>query len=74
MPQPDKPSFLFLATFILAIGLVSLFYPKLFWWLRIGRKAKDIPPVPAYLMMLRIGGGLTSAVALYLFYYIIYLV
>lgn len=70
MPQPDRIGFIIVALIILAIGLTSLLFPKVFWWLRIGRKAKDIPPVPAYLLVLRIGGALTCAVALYLFYYI----
>jgi|GEM_PF-2067441 hypothetical protein len=71
MPQPgDRIGFIILASIILIIGLISLFFPKVFWWLRIGRRAKDIPPVPAYLFVLRIGGALTCAVALYLFYYI----
>jgi hypothetical protein len=74
MPQPDRFGFTILASIILAIGLVSLFYPKLFWWLRIGRKAKDIPPIKAYILVLRTGGLLTCAVALYLFYYIFFLV
>lgn len=74
MPAPDKSSFTVLALFILAIGLVSLLYPKLFWWMRIGRKAKHIPPVTAYIVVLRIGGVLTCAVALYLLYYIYFLI
>lgn len=74
MPDSSKPSFLVLTFFILAIGLVAVFYPKLFWWMRIGRKAKDIPPIPAYIMVLRIGGVLTCAVAIYLLYYTFYLI
>lgn len=70
MPAAEKSSFLVLALFILAIGLLSLFYPKLFWWMRIGRKAKHIQPITAYIVVLRIGGVLTCAVALYLLYYI----
>ncbi|HPU02088.1 MAG: hypothetical protein GX890_09055 [Firmicutes bacterium] len=70
MQQPGGTGPVVLALIILAIGLVSLLSPKTFWWLRIGRKAKDIPPVPAYLMVLRIGGALTCAVAIYLLYYI----
>lgn len=44
MPQPgDRIGFIILASIILIIGLISLFFPKVFWWLRIGRRAKDIP-------------------------------
>ena len=74
MPQPEKFSFTILALFILAVGLLSFFYPRFFWWLRIGRKAKDIPPVTAYITVLRIGGGLTCVVALYLLYHILFIV
>ena len=56
----------------LLVGLMGLFYPQFFWWLRIGRKAKHpIPPIPAYIAVLRTGGVLTCAVALYLLYYIL---
>ncbi len=72
MATPDRLSFILLALFILAIGLVSLFYPRVFWWLRIGRRAKNIPPVAAYIAVLRVGGILTCAVALYLLYHIFY--
>jgi hypothetical protein len=45
-------------------GLVSVFYPRLFWWLRIGRKVKDAVPAPLYLATIRLGGVLLCAVAL----------
>ncbi len=75
MPQQsDKFGLMIMALIILAIGLVSIFYPQVFWWMRIGRKAKHISPVAAYIMVLRIGGVLTCGAALYLIYYIIYMV
>ena len=74
MPQPNKGGLIVLIILIFGIGLLSLFYPRLFWWLRIGRRDKDIAPVQSYILVLRIGGALTCAVALYLLYYIFYLI
>ncbi len=50
----------FFGMVVLAIGLVSVVYPRFFWNIGIGRKAKA-PPPRAYLVMLRIGGILACA-------------
>ena len=65
---PDiEKGLLFFGIFILAIGLVSVFYPRFFWYLRIGRKIKGAAPDRLYLNVLRIGGVLVCAVALLIF-------
>ncbi|HOL17850.1 MAG TPA: hypothetical protein PLY40_06150, partial [Bacillota bacterium] len=46
---------LYFGILVLATGLVSIVYPRFFWNIGVGRKAK-IPPPRAYLMMLRVGG------------------
>ena len=58
----DARGLLFFGIFVLLTGLVSIIYPRFFWNIGIGRKAR-IPPPPLYLTMLRTGGLLACAVA-----------
>jgi hypothetical protein len=62
-PVPgDARGLFFFGVLVLGTGLVSLIYPRFFWIIGIGRKAK-IPPPPMYLTMLRLGGVLACALA-----------
>jgi hypothetical protein len=63
-PEVSSGGLIFFAVVFFAIGLVSIFYPRLFWWLRVGRKLKDSSPGPLYLGTIRLGGVLVCAVAL----------
>ncbi len=58
----DPRGLFFFGALVLGAGLVSLVYPRLFWNIGIGRKAK-IPPPRLYLGMLRLGGVLACALA-----------
>lgn len=58
----DARGLFFFGVLVLGTGLISLIYPRLFWNIGIGRKAKIAPP-PLYLGMLRFGGVLACALA-----------
>lgn len=60
---------IFFSILLIAVGLTSIFYPKLFWYLRIGRKVKDVEPSPIYLWVLRLGGMLVIALGIFMIYY-----
>ncbi len=51
--------------FIVAIGLLSVVYPQMFWHLRVGRKIPGVPPNKLYLLVLRIGGLLVILLGIY---------
>ena len=66
---PDlKGTLFFFGLFMLAIGLLSIIYPRLFWYLRIGHKIKveGVSPGRLYLAVLRIGGILVCALAVWM--------
>lgn len=55
---------IFFGAIVLAVGLVSLFNPRFFWYLRIGRKLPPgTSPGRLYLNVLRFGGILACALA-----------
>jgi hypothetical protein len=56
--------------FIIAIGLSSVIYPQLFWYLRVGRKIPGVPPNKLYLQVLRIGGLLVIILGIYVIIYL----
>lgn len=65
-PPQERTGLLFFGVLLLVIGLVSIIYPRLFWWLRVGHKIPHVAPVKGYLTLLRIGGLLVCALALYI--------
>ncbi len=60
---------IFFSILLIAVGLTSVFYPRLFWYLRIGRKVKDVEPSPIYLWVLRFGGLLVITLGIFMIYY-----
>lgn len=64
VPEYSLGSLMFFAVMIMAIGLVSIIYPQLFWHLRVGRKIPSVPPNKLYLMVLRFGGILVIVLGL----------
>lgn len=60
----------FFGLFIVAIGLFSVVYPQVFWYLRVGRKIPGVPPNKLYLVVLRIGGLLTILLGIYVIIYL----
>ncbi len=60
---------IFFSILLIAVGLTSVFYPRLFWYLRIGRKVKDVKPSPIYLWVLRFGGLLVITLGIFMIYY-----
>lgn len=65
----DLPgSILFFGIFITVIGIISIIYPQLFWYLRIGRKLNGASPGKLYLWVLRFGGILVVAIGLFMIY------
>jgi hypothetical protein len=56
---------IFFGIFIIAIGLSSLIYPQIFWYLRVGRKIPGVPPTKLYLLVLRFGGFLVIILGIY---------
>jgi len=56
--------------FIVAIGLSSVIYPQMFWYLRVGRKIPGVPPNKLYLLVLRIGGLLVILLGIYVIIYL----
>ncbi|MDW7739848.1 MAG: hypothetical protein SCJ97_07315 [Bacillota bacterium] len=53
---PPTGGLIFFGIFTIIIGLTSIIYPRLFWYLRIGRKIGQVPPQNLYLLVLRFGG------------------
>lgn len=68
MPPVQPYSLVFFGILLIIIGMVSIIYPRLFWYLRIGRKIPWVEPSSLYLMMLRFGGLLTVLLGLFFFY------
>ena len=58
----DARGLFFFGILVLGTGLISLIYPRLFWNIGIGRKARIQPP-RLYLTMLRFGGVLACVLA-----------
>ncbi|HSW36681.1 MAG TPA: DUF6199 family natural product biosynthesis protein [Candidatus Limnocylindrales bacterium] len=67
--NPD--SLLFFGLFITVIGAVSALRPRLFWYLHVGRKIKDVPPNKLYLLVLRSGGVLVLFLGIYIICYVL---
>ena len=68
-PPVNPWSLLFFGLLVIAIGITSIVYPQLFWYLRIGRKLKEGSPSRLYLVVLRFGGVLNVAVGAVIIYY-----
>jgi len=64
-------SLIFFSLFFMAIGLISIVYPRLFWYLRIGRKVKGVEPSSVYLWVLRFGGLMLFALNAVILYYFV---
>jgi len=64
-------SLIFFSLFFMAIGLISIVYPRLFWYLRIGRKVKGVEPSSVYLWVLRFGGLMLFALSAIILYYFV---
>ncbi len=60
---------LFFSILLIAIGLTSIIYPRLFWHLRIGRRVKGLEPSSLYLWVLRFGGILVLALGILMITY-----
>ncbi|GEM_PF-887195 len=66
---PDMPvSILFFGIFISTLGMISIIYPRIFWYLRVGRKLKGAAPGKLYLWVIRFGGILVLAMGLFMIY------
>lgn len=65
---PDLSSLRLFGVFILAIGVLSLIRPQVFWHLRVGRKIPGVPPTKLYLYVLRFGGVLVVALGLWMLF------
>ncbi len=70
VPQGDFGGVKIFAAMLILIGLVSVVYPRLFWYLRVGRKVPWVIPSPIYLALLRFGGILVVALGVYVLYYL----
>ncbi|SEC40511.1 hypothetical protein SAMN05443246_3986 [Paenibacillus sp. GP183] len=55
------------AIFLALLGLFNLFAPRAAWYGSIGWKLRDAEPSDAYLIILRIGGGIVCIVAIIIF-------
>lgn len=71
--QDMTGSLLFFSVMLVAIGLLSIFYPRFFWYLRIGRKVKGVEPGNLYLWVLRIGGMIVFGLGAMIYYYFIFI-
>ncbi|MGM0652911.1 MAG: DUF6199 family natural product biosynthesis protein [Bacillota bacterium] len=69
LPRGTIGSLLFFSVLLLVVGLISILYPRLFWYLRIGRKVEGIEPSSLYLGVLRIGGMMVFALGAVILYY-----
>jgi len=68
VPEFNLGSMIVFAVMIMAIGLVSIIYPQLFWHLRVGRKIPSVPSNKLYLLVLRFGGILVVVFGLVMIY------
>lgn len=66
--SPDLASLRLFGVFILAVGILSLIRPQVFWHLRVGRKIPGVPPTKLYLIVLRFGGVLVVALGLWMLF------
>ncbi|MEW5785040.1 MAG: DUF6199 family natural product biosynthesis protein [Bacillota bacterium] len=71
VPPGAQNSILFFGLFMLAIGLLTIIYPRLFWYLRVGRKIAVAGAAPSrlYLLVLRFGGILLCVLAGWMIWY-----
>jgi len=60
-PPVNPGSLLFFGILLIAVGMVSIICPQVFWYLRIGRKVPGVQPSGLYLWLLRFGGLLVIA-------------
>ncbi|MFO8191408.1 MAG: hypothetical protein R6U08_01325 [Bacillota bacterium] len=60
---------IFFGILTIVVGLASVIYPQLFWYLRVGRKVPDMAPNRAYLIILRFGGILVIIIGLVMMNY-----
>jgi hypothetical protein len=72
MGPEGQNGILFFSCFLLAIGFIALVYPRLFWYLRVGRKiaATGATPGRLYLAVLRCGGLMLCALAIWMLFYL----
>ncbi len=70
LPQHNFGGVRIFSYFIIALGLLSVIYPRLFWHLRVGRKLPGVPPNRLYLLVLRFGGLLVILLGFYVIHYI----
>jgi hypothetical protein len=66
--SPDLSSLRLFGVLILAVGILSLLRPQIFWHLRVGRKIPGVPPNKLYLIVLRFGGVLVVALGLWMLF------
>ncbi len=66
--SPDLSSLRLFGIIILAVGILSLIRPQVFWHLRVGRKIPGVPPTKLYLQVLRCGGVLVVALGLWMLF------
>ena len=66
--SPDLSSLRLFGILILAVGILSLIRPQVFWHLRVGRKIPGVPPTKLYLQVLRFGGVLVVALGLWMLF------
>jgi uncharacterized protein YjeT (DUF2065 family) len=66
--SPDLSSLRLFGVLVLAIGVLSLLRPQIFWHLRVGRKIPGVPPNKLYLIVLRFGGVLVVALGLWMLF------
>ena len=66
--SPDLSSLRLFGIIILAVGILSLIRPQVFWHLRVGRKIPGVPPTKLYLQVLRFGGILVVALGLWMLF------
>lgn len=68
--RPVMPeSLIFFGLLITITGIISIVYPRLFWYLRVGRKLQGAPPQKLYLHVLRFGGVLATVLGLVIIYH-----
>ncbi len=66
--SPDLSGLRLFGIFILAVGIISLIRPHIFWHLRVGRKIPGVPPTKLYLNVLRFGGILVVMLGLWMIF------
>jgi len=68
VPVELPGSIMFFGLVFTIIGLTSIIYPRIFWYLRVGRKLQGAPPGKLYLWVLRFGGLLVVVIGLLMLY------